>query len=79
MVFSSAIFLFAFFPVAFAVYTAVPGMKAKNIVLLAFSLLFYCFGRLAYLPLLIASIVVNWGAGRLLGKIEDKHGWRLEV
>ena len=72
MVFSSAIFLFAFFPVVFAVYSAVPGIKGKNIVLLAFSLVFYCFGRLSYLPLLLVSILANWGAGRLLGTLEGK-------
>ena len=79
MVFSSAIFLFAFFPVLFAVYHIVPGMKGKNAVLILFSLLFYCFGRLAYLPLLIVSILVNWAAGRLLGKIEDKPKRKLAV
>ena len=46
MVLSSAIFLFAFFPVVFALYHLVPGVKGKNAVLAVFSLLFYCFGRL---------------------------------
>lgn len=67
MVFSSALFLFAFFPVVFVLYHAMPGIKAKNAVLLLFSLVFYACGRLAYLPLLVLSILVNWGAGRLLG------------
>ena len=51
MVLSSAIFLFAFFPVVFALYHLVPGVRGKNAVLAVFSLLFYCFGRLTYLPL----------------------------
>ena len=67
MVFNSAIFLFAFLPVLYAVYRLVPGLRAKNAVLLVFSLLFYCFGSLAHLPLLVASILVNWAAGRGLG------------
>ncbi len=70
MVFSSAIFLFAFLPVLYAVYRLVPGLRAKNAVLLLFSLVFYCFGSLAHLPVLIGSILVNWGAGRILGAIE---------
>ncbi len=79
MVFSSAIFLFAFFPVTFALYRVVPGMKAKNAVLLVFSLVFYAFGRLAYVPLLVLSILVNWSAGRLLGLDWPKARRRLVV
>ena len=69
MVFSSAIFLFAFFPVLYAVYRLTPGLRAKNVVLLAFSLLFYCFGSLRHLPVLLVSILVNWGTGRILGAV----------
>ena len=72
MVFSSAIFLFAFFPAAFALYHAVPGIRGKNIVLLLLGLVFYAFGRLVYVPLLLTSILVNWAAGRLLGRLEGK-------
>ena len=77
MVFSSAIFLFAFFPVAFVLYGVVPGMKGKNVVLVGLSLVFYAFGRLSYVPLLVASVLINWGAGRLLGQIEDKSKRRV--
>lgn len=70
MVFSSAIFLFAFLPVLAGVYYLVPGMRGKNIVLLIFSLISYAFGDVTYLPLLVASVVINWGAGRLLGGLQ---------
>mgnify|MGYP002868319719 CR=1 FL=1 len=70
MVFSSAIFLFAFLPVLYVVYRLAPGIRGKNVVLLLFSLLFYCFGSLAHLPVLLASILVNWGAGRVLGALD---------
>ncbi|MGM9615385.1 MAG: MBOAT family O-acyltransferase [Oscillospiraceae bacterium] len=72
MLFFSAIFLFAFLPVLFVIYRVVPGIRAKNIVLLIFSLIFYCFGNIAHLPLLILSILVNWGAGRILGAIDKQ-------
>ena len=72
MVFSSAIFLFAFLPALYIVYRLVPGIRAKNAVLLVFSLLFYCFGTVTYLPVLLVSILVNWGAGRVLGAMESK-------
>ena len=79
MVFSSAVFLFCFLPVLYLIYRIVPGMKAKNAVLLLFSLLFYCFGDLTHLPLLLLSIIVSWAAGRLLGHIpkESKSKRRL--
>lgn len=67
MVFSSAIFLFAFFPTAYAVYRLTPGIRAKNAVLLCVSLVFYSFGGLGRVPVLLASILVNWAAGRVLG------------
>lgn len=61
MVFSSSIFLFAFSPLFLVVYFAVPSIAAKNVVLLAFSLLFYAWGEPVYVFLMIASILVNWG------------------
>ena len=79
MVFSSAVFLFAFFPAAFALYHIVPGLRGKNVVLLGLSLVFYCFGSLTFLPLLALSILVNWAAGRLLGRLEDKKKRRAAV
>ena len=79
MVFSSAIFLFVFFPAVFAVYHIVPGVKGKNLVLVLASLVFYSFGRLAYLPLLLVSILVNWGLGRVLGTLEGNGKRRVVV
>ena len=79
MAFSSAIFLFAFFPAAFAVYHIAPGIRGKNVVLLILSLVSYCFGGLGYVPVLLLSVLVNWGAGRLLGRITEKPRRRAVV
>ena len=79
MVFSSAIFLFVFFPALFAVYHIVPGIRGKNLVLVLFSLLFYSFGRLSYVPLLLVCILVNWGVGRVLGAVEGAKKRRAVV
>lgn len=68
MVFNSAMFLFAFLPVVFALYRLTPGQKAKNILLAALSLLFYAFGSLGHALLMLASAAVNWLAGRLLAR-----------
>ena len=60
MVFSSAIFLFAFLPAFLAIYFVTPWRPARNVVLLCFSLLFYAWGEPVYVWLIIASIVLNW-------------------
>ncbi len=75
MVFSSAVFLFIFLPVVFVLSRVLPGIRAKNTLLLIASLLFYAFGEPVYILLMLASILVNFTAGRLLplcGKGLDK-------
>ena len=66
MVFSSAIFLFAFFPAVFVLYHIVPGLKAKNVILIFASLVFYSFGQPKYLILLFVSVLINYAAGFVL-------------
>ena len=56
MVFSSPSFLFVFLPLVMALYFAVRGMAAKNLVLPVLSLLFYAWGERQYAVVLIGSI-----------------------
>lgn len=72
MVFSNLIFLFLFLPICLAIYFALPWMKAKNIALVAFSLLFYAWGEPVYVLLLAASAGFNYGMGLLLGRLSEK-------
>ena len=69
MVFSSTIFVFFFLPLCLAVYFLVPGIKAKNIVLLVFSLVFYAWGEPVYIILMLLSILMNWSFGLFMDKI----------
>ena len=62
MVFSSIIFLYAFLPITLLLYFSVP-QKYRNHVLLMASLLFYAWGELGYVLLMVLSIIVNWLAG----------------
>lgn len=72
MLFSSTVFLLFFFPVVFVVYYLLAFSRtAQNIWLFAASLFFYAWGEPVYLLLLLASILVNWGAGLFLGKFAD--------
>lgn len=66
MVFSSPIFLFVFFPLVFLLYRVIPGINAKNILLIITSLVFYSFGQPQYLILLLISVFVNYISGLLL-------------
>lgn len=70
MVFSSTIFLFAFFPAFLAIYFAVPKRNIKNVILLIFSLLFYAWGEPVYVWLMAFSIAFNWTFGLLISKVQ---------
>ena len=72
MVFSSIEFLYAFLPVTLLCYLIAPR-KAKNVVLLFFSLVFYWWGEPKYTILMLFTITFCYAAGRL---VENKNGTR---
>lgn len=65
MVFSSVTFLFFFLPCVLAAYH-LAGRRTRNLVLLAASLLFYCWGEGIYLVVMLVSILANYVCGLLL-------------
>lgn len=65
MVFSSAISLFFFVPIVFLLDRRLSNVDAKNTWLLLTSLVFYSFGQVYYLPLLLLSVALNYVCGRL--------------
>ena len=71
MVFSSLIFIFAYFAAVLAVYYVLPR-GAKNYWLFAVSLFFYGYGEPLYLFLMLASIGVNYVMGLLIDRFSDK-------
>lgn len=68
MIFSSAIFLFAFLPVVYFLYQILPGIKAKNCFLAFASLVFISFGQLVYIPVFLFSVLVNYLSGLAMMK-----------
>ena len=60
MVFSSLIFLYAFLPLSLAVYALCRSLRAKNISLLVFSLIFYAWGEPVYVLLLMTMALFDW-------------------
>lgn len=75
MVFNSVVFLFCFLPLALLLYYAVPG-RAKNSVILAESLVFYCWTGVQYLPLILVLIAVNYLLGLALSLPAEKLPFR---
>ncbi len=71
MVFSSTFFLFAFLPLFLLVYRFTPW-RAKNIVLLAASLLFYAWGAPKFIFILLCFLCLNFFIVRGL-YVQDKH------
>ncbi len=60
MVFSSLLFVYAFLPLCLAVYGLAHNIKAKNIILLIFSLFFYAWGEPVYVLLLVFMTFCDW-------------------
>lgn len=71
MVFSSATFIFYFLPITILIYYLVP-MKAKNGVLLLFSLFFYGFGEPVYILIMALSILIDYVNGLLIEKHRER-------
>lgn len=78
MVFSSLEFIFVFLASVLAVYYLVPP-KARNIVLLLFSLVFYGWGEPVYVFLMIATITVDYICGYIIGRDLDSKPKQAKV
>lgn len=70
MVFSSLLFVYAFLPICLAFYGLAKGIKAKNIVLLIFSLVFYTWGEPVYIAILILMTLADWLIALAIDKSE---------
>ena len=69
MLFNSAIFIFAFLPLALIVYQALLRLAPFRVAiawLVVWSLVFYCWWQPSYLWLIAASILLNFTLGVLM-------------
>ncbi|MBQ8267194.1 MAG: MBOAT family protein [Clostridia bacterium] len=73
MVFSSLFFLYLFLPLNLVIYYFAKTIKARNIVMLIFSLVFYAWGEPLYVLLLIFMTVCDWLISLYIGK-QAAHG-----
>lgn len=79
MVFSDLLFLFVFLFLCFVSYFSAKSIKAKNIVLIIFSFVFYAWGEPIYVGLLLFSTVVNYFSGLLIEKYRDSRGAKITI
>ncbi len=66
MIFSSLGFVSVFLPVVFLLHCLMPGMRCKNGLLVAASLLFYAYGEPIYVLLMVFSAGFHYLAARLM-------------
>ncbi|MEG2290481.1 MAG: MBOAT family O-acyltransferase [Clostridium sp.] len=76
MVFSSILFIFRFLPIALGIYFLTPK-KYKNLVILILSLIFYSWGEGKYFLIMIASIIIDYSAGRGIEKYGENKKARV--
>jgi alginate O-acetyltransferase complex protein AlgI len=63
MLFSSPLFLFLFLPIVLAL-AFLPGLKLRNTILLFASIVFYAWGEVVFVLLMLGSAVLNYFLGR---------------
>ena len=71
MVFSSPFFLFFFLPIVLTIYPLLPGLALRNLFLLVVSLIFYGWGEVGFLFLLLGSTLANWFLGLRVDREDD--------
>ena len=76
MVFSNLFFLFLFLPLNLIFYLFARSMKAKNVVMLIFSLFFYTWGEPVYVLLLIGMAFSSWIFARIIEGCRTQGGAR---
>ncbi len=79
MVFSSLIFLYAFFSLSLLAYFLCKTQKAQNWVLLAFSLIFYAWGEPKYTLLLMFMAFTSWVCALGVDRADSKGKKKLWV
>ncbi|MGI6096134.1 MAG: MBOAT family O-acyltransferase [Lachnospiraceae bacterium] len=75
MIFSSLTFLCVFLPIVFLLYLCAPGIRAKNILLIAASLLFYAYGEPVYVFLMLFCTFGNYLLALLVSRVKGRKLW----
>ncbi|MEM7048018.1 MAG: MBOAT family protein [Acidobacteriota bacterium] len=79
MVFSSHLFVFYFLPLVLAAYWLLPSLRWRNRFLAIASYGFYGWANPVFLPLMLASTVLDYGCGRVVSGDHPRRLRRLAV
>ncbi len=74
MLFNSYLFVFAFLPLALVGYFGLNRIKQQALAeyfLIAMSLWFYAYFNISYLPIIVGSVLLNFGCGRLFLRLQN--------
>lgn len=77
MVFSSLIFLYAFFPLSLLGYKLCRTLRGQNLCLLVFSLIFYAWGEPKYVLLLMFMALCCWFCALRISRAESQKNRKL--
>jgi alginate O-acetyltransferase complex protein AlgI len=77
MTFASKIFLFSFLPLFLLCYFGLKGIRARNIVVIVFSLVFYSSAKPLFLVVLMASIGANFRLAIAIDEADERRRYRL--
>lgn len=78
MVFSSMTFLFAFLPIVLLLYYVMPK-RWKNLILMCSGVFFYAWGEPFYVFLMLFTILIDYGAGLLMNRLDAQPKKKLAV
>lgn len=76
MVFSSVTFLYVFLPLVLLIYYIAPK-RLKNLLILISGIIFYAWGEPVYVCLMLFTTLVDYTAGRLIARFDDRPKARL--
>ncbi|MBW2273000.1 MAG: MBOAT family protein [Deltaproteobacteria bacterium] len=79
MLFSSTVFLFAFLPLVLTAYFLLRDTRARNLLLLIASLVFYAWGETVYVAVLLFTIAINHLFGLWIEGARGAAGARLAL
>ena len=79
MLFADLFFMFAFLPICFLAYFAFKSIKAKNIVLIITSLIFYAFGEPIKIFMFVGSALLNYLFARWIDSTRGTRNCKLAL
>lgn len=79
MVFSNLFFIYVFLPLNIILYFCARTNRTRNMIMVAFSLVFYAWGEPVWVLLLLLTALLNWGLGLVVGARRGQRSARVAL